>query len=85
MKGIGKTPTLCKNRKGWATREITFRTLLAWHKEMHKCEAVDQRNSDKYHITGHDALAVMFLRQYHFMERHSLTDKFYAEDDGGKR
>jgi hypothetical protein len=68
-----------------ANSDVTFRSLLAWHKEMDKCQVVDSANVEKYYTTVHLATAAMLLRQYHFLERHSLVDQFYAEDDAGKR
>jgi hypothetical protein len=64
---------------------VTFPTLLSWHKEADQCLAVEPKNLNKYARTRDRLTAAMFLRQYHFLQRHRLLEKFYAEDEEGKR
>jgi hypothetical protein len=64
---------------------LTFPTLLSWHKEVDQCLAVEPKNLNKYAMTRDRLTAAMFLRQYHFLQRHRLLEKFYAEDEEGKR
>jgi hypothetical protein len=64
---------------------VIFPTLQAWEHEMNQCTSVDPPNHNKYYNTWSEAIADESLREYRFIKRHGLLDKFVAEDAAGKR
>ncbi len=65
--------------------DVAYLSLTAWVNEMLQCKIVDQSNGTKYSNTASEAVAAQQVRASDFIYRHSLWQKFLAEDAAGQR
>src|SRR5580704_16494846 len=73
--------------KDWANSvpEISSRSLNVMLNEMVACVSVDAVYRSKYNATSKVISLVVGDRAMDFLIRHNLKEKFYQEDDSGRR
>jgi hypothetical protein len=64
---------------------LKYVTIDGWLLEMGDCDKVDPKNHSNYHSTEAEIVAEEALRMEGFIQRHSLWNKFIAEDSAGTR
>ena len=65
--------------------DVNYSTLVGWENEMAGCEAVDRPNEFMYQSALSEISTFQKVRLLGFLSRHNLLNKFYEEDEAGKR
>jgi hypothetical protein len=64
---------------------VSAKTLEARNAEFMQCEKTDTVQANRYALAARAYGIAELARMADYMERHSLTAKFYQEDEEGKR